>query len=568
MRKFFKTKNWARIWKRFGAKEKIRLGIFFVLIIFAASWIVRDFYRSQTSEISASGGGYVEAVSESPHSINPLLATNDADRDLSRLIFSSLLKYDTGGGLAPDLAAGYAVSKDGKIYTIKLKDGVYWQDGEPFGADDVLFTINAVQNPATNSPLRNSWTGVKAESPEKNTIVLTLKSPYGGFAENLAMLGIIPRHIWSKVSPQNFPLADFNLKPVGTGPYKFVKLQKDSLGRIISANLAANDKYFAPAPLIKNISFKFYQSEEEAISAFNRKEADGILLQTAQNENQIRGLADSSVFRLASPRVYALFINTNDPILKDKSVRLALNYAIDKNSLFKKLISGEGKIAVGPIPPGESGSAPDLSGYDFDSQKAGSMLEHAGWTKNESGVYAKKLDKKDKESSPLKFSLITIQSMQIAAEMISNDLKNAGIEADVKVVSLGDLQQNYIKTKNYGTVLIGESYTAFADPYAFWSGAAIKDAGLNLSFYTNNKADGILAAARKISDPVKRAKQLEEFQKLVLADAPAAFLYSPDYIYIVKNNIRNINLKGMLIVSSNRFAGIVNWYAQTERIWK
>ena len=514
----------------------------------------------------AKGGTYVEAIPESPHNFNPILSTNDADRDVSRLIFSALLKYNERGEVVPDLASNYDVSKDGKTYTVKLKSGITWHDGEPFSSEDVVFTINAVQNSEYASPLRNSWQGIKAEATDANTVVITLKTPYAAFTPNLALLGILPKHIWKTVAPLNFPLAEFNLKPIGTGPYKFVKLQKDSLGRIISLNLSANENYFAEAPLIKNIILKFYLSEEEAVSAFNRKEVDGLMLQTAQNKNQIRGADNSTVFSLPSLRIYAVFLNTDDKILKDKNVRLAVNYAINREELVSKLLDNEGKKAIGPIPPGLPGSSPDMQGYGYNPEKSKEILEKSGWTKDETGIYAKKLDK-DKETTSLKFSVITTKSIQLAATMIRDDLKNAGIESELKIVSLGELQQSYLKNKNYNAILIGESYTSAADPYVFWHGAAIKDPGLNLSLYNNKKVNKILEDARLISDPAKRAAKLEEFQKLVLGDAPAVFLYSPNYIYVVKNSVKNINLV-KLGISSARYSKINEWSIETERIWR
>ncbi len=515
----------------------------------------------------AFGGTYVEAVSESPHNLNPLLSTNDSDRDLSRLIFSSLLKYNEKSELIPDLAESYSVSKDGKTYTIKLKDGILWHNDKPFGAEDVVFTIEAVQNPEYNSPLKTSWQGIKAEAPDKNTVIITLKTPYSAFAENLVLLGILPKHIWEKVVPQNFPLADFNFKPIGTGPYRFVKLQKDSLGRIISVNLTANTDYFASSPFIKNLILKFYISEEEAVSAFNRKEVDGLLLQTAQNKNQLRGLSNSSVFSLPSLRIYAIFFNLDDPILKDKNVRMAINYAINREELLTKLLDNEGKIATGPIPPSAPGSSPDISGYTFNPEKTKEILEKAGWNKNEDGIYAKKLNTKDKEITPLKFTIVTPKSMQLQAVLIRDHLKNAGITAELKITPLDELQQNYLRTKNYSALLIGESYTGSIDPYIFWHGTAIKDPGLNLSLYDNKKVNKILEDVRQITDPIIRAKKFEEFQKLVLNDAPAVFLYSPNYIYAVKNIVKNINLSN-LAIPSNRFSKINEWDMEIKRIWK
>lgn len=465
------------------------------------------------------------------------------------------------------MAASYAVSKDRKTYTIKLKDGIFWHDGEPFGAEDVVFTINAAQNPEYNSPLRASWQGIKAEASDKYTVVLTLKTPYNAFTENLALLGILPKHIWGNVAPQSFPLADFNFNPIGTGPYRFVKLQKDSLGRIISINLIANTEYFSSAPFIKNLVLKFYLSEEEAVSAFNRKEADGVLLQTAQNKNQLRGLSNSSVLSLPSLRIYGLFLNIDDQLLGAKYIREAINYSINREEILNKLLNGDGKVALGPIPPGALGTSPNISGYNFDQEKAQGILEKNGWSKNADGIYIKKLNKNNKEATLLKFSLVTPKSMQLAAILIRDYLKNAGIKAELKIVTLNDLQQNYLKTKDYGAILIGESYTNFVDPYVFWHGATIKDPGLNLSLYNNKSVNKLLEDARQITDLMNRAKKLEEFQKLILIDAPAVFLYSPNYVYVVRNTVKNISLD-KLVIPSNRFSGINNWDIETERIWK
>lgn len=545
---------------------RVWFGVFVIIAIFSASFLISNFYFAKTVITPVFGGTYVEALPESPHNINPVLSTNDADRDLTHLIFSSLLKYNESGELMPDLASSYDISKDGKNYTFKLKNGIVWHDGEPFTSEDVIFTINAVQSSDYASPLRNSWQGVTVSTPDANTVILTLKTPYGAFVENLALLGILPKHIWKKVVPQNFPLAEFNLKPVGTGPYKFIKLQKDSLGRIVSVNLSANENYFSGVPLIKNINLKFYTSEEEVVSAFNRKEVDGLMLQTAQNKNQLRGLDNSSVYSLPSLRVYAVFLNTDDKILKDKNIRLAINYAINKEELIAKILDNEGKVAVGPIPPGLAGSSPDINGYGYNPEKAEEILKKNGWVKDENGIYAKKLGK-EKEATQLKFSIITTKSIQLSATLVRDYLRNIGIGVDLKIMPLGELQQTQLKNKDYNAILIGESYATSVDPYVFWHGAAIKDPGLNLSLYNNKKVNKILEDMRQISEPMKRAAKLEEFQSLVLGDAPAVFLYSPNYIYVVKNNIKNINIEKIGIPSA-RFSKVNEWNIEAERVWK
>ena len=326
-------KSWKRIGRALQPKERIGAVILVIVIFISLIWLANQAYVRATESRPALGDTYVEGVMGSPRLLNPILTTTDSDRDVSRLLFSTLLKYDYQGKLVGDLAENFSVSKDGKTYKITLRKNVFWHDGEPLTIDDVLFTIKAVANPDYASPLRATWQGVAVEASEENELTIKLKTPYANFIENLVFLGILPRHIWTSIQPKNFALADFNLTPIGSGPYRFVKLQKDRLGRIVSLTLESNPTYFNNAPFINNLILKSYDSEEEAVSAFNRKEIDGILPATGQNKNQLRGLASSQVFSLASPRIYAIFFNTDDTILKDINVRIALNYAVNREAL-------------------------------------------------------------------------------------------------------------------------------------------------------------------------------------------------------------------------------------------
>ena len=335
--RFIKIKNWARIWNNLKIGEKIWLGIFCVLILFSISYLVGKFYQNQTRAVPVFGGTYVEAISESPHNLNPLLSTNDSDRDLSNLIFSSLLKYNEKSELIPDLASSYAISKDRKTYTIKLKNGIVWHDGEPFSAEDIVFTINAAQNPEYNSPLRASWQGVKAEASDKYTVILTLKTPYGAFTENLALLGILPKHIWENVVPQSFPLADFNFNPIGTGPYRFVKLQKDSLGRIISVNLTANANYFASAPFIKNLVLNSHSKIPKTIS----------IKEDSKGEVQAKDIKTDETIEIINPDLHIATLTKDTKFYLEMEVARGRGYV--PSELNKKEDQALGVISIDSI---------------------------------------------------------------------------------------------------------------------------------------------------------------------------------------------------------------------------
>jgi len=559
-------KSWKRIGRALQPKERIGAVILVIVIFISLIWLANQAYVRATESRPALGDTYVEGVMGSPRLLNPILTTTDSDRDVSRLLFSTLLKYDYQGKLVGDLAENFSVSKDGKTYKITLRKNVFWHDGEPLTIDDVLFTIKAVANPDYASPLRATWQGVAVEASEENELTIKLKTPYANFIENLVFLGILPRHIWTSIQPKNFALADFNLTPIGSGPYRFVKLQKDRLGRIVSLTLESNPTYFNNAPFINNLILKSYDSEEEAVSAFNRKEIDGILPATGQNKNQLRGLASSQVFSLASPRIYAIFFNTDDTILKDINVRIALNYAVNREALVSKVLNNEGKIALGPIPPGLLGSSPDITGYDYNPEKAREILDKYGWTKDENGMRAKKLGK-DKNPTNLAIDILATPNTQLAATLIKDDLKNIGVGANLTILGLGEIQQNYLKTRQYQAILIGEAYTGTPDPYSFWHSLARKDPGLNLSLYSNRKVDKLIEDARQSTDEVMRAAKYVEFQKLVIADAPAIFLYSPNYLYIVNRKVNGVAIKN-LVMPSDRFSEINQWFISTQRVWK
>lgn len=566
MGKLKSARAWQKLINSLNFKERLWLCFFLALFLGSLIWLSSNWYIARTHVSPKAGGTYTEALIDSPHFLNPLLVTNDADRDLSSLIFSGLLKYDANGKLTGDLAKNFETSKDGRTYTIELKPNVSWHDGKPLSAKDVIFTISAVQNPDYKSPLRANWQGVNAEAQGDSKIVIKLKTPYAAFASNLT-LGILPSHIWQAVSPQNFPLAEFNQKPIGSGPYKFVRLTKNKLGRISSVELETNEKYFDGAPFIQNLIFKSYNNEEEALAAFNRKEVDGLGSLNNKSKSQLRGTGTTKIYSLAMPRIYAVFFNTNDATLNNGKVRRALNYGLDKVALATQIVGQNGKLAKGPIPPGILNEV-TLSDYSFSIDKANQLLDDDGWKKDDSGLRAKKINKKNKRVTPLKITLTTANTLQLieTASIIKDNWSKLDVQVDLNILDIGELQQNYIKPRNYQALLIGEVLGLEPDPFAFWHSKEIKDPGLNLSLYTNKTVDQILERARQIVNPQTRQQEYLKFEKLVIDDAPAVFLYSPDYLYAIPDSIHNADQK-VIAVPSNRFNNINHWYIYTQRIW-
>src|SRR3989344_831312 len=290
-----------------NVKEKSLISFFVMLILASMAAIGINFYFSHTEVVPARGGSHIEAMLGIPRFVNSALSQiSDTDRDISHLIYSGLMKYDKDGKIVEDLAESYVIEEN-RIYKFKLRNDALWHDGQKLTADDVIFTIKLIQDPKYASPIRQNWQGVEVEKQDENTIVFKLISPYSPFLEN-ATVGILPKHIWENSSPNSFPHADANLQPIGSGPYKFEKFQKDSSGNIKVYTLKTNEKYYAGAPNIERLAFKFFDSEEEDVAAFVNNEISGISFVSGISRELFAGTG-SAIYSFSMPRYFAVFFN-------------------------------------------------------------------------------------------------------------------------------------------------------------------------------------------------------------------------------------------------------------------
>ena len=219
--------QWKQLPRVLSRREKIILPVLtivFAISFFSLAW---GFYLENTTIVPAKGGSMIEGMVGSPRFLNPVYAdTNDVDRDIIQLIYSGILRTTASGELVPDLAAADPeISEGGKTVTITLKENVKWHDGEPFSADDVVFTITTIQNPAFKSPIRANWLGVDVEKVSDSMVRFHLLDPYAPFLERLT-LKILPAHLWKTVTPENFALTPLNLQAIGTGPYRIEKIDQ------------------------------------------------------------------------------------------------------------------------------------------------------------------------------------------------------------------------------------------------------------------------------------------------------------------------------------------------------
>lgn len=531
------------------------LGAIVLLVGGLAAWI---FFFVRSPRVPAYGGKYSEGIVGEPKFINPLYnETTDADQDLSAVVFSSLIKVTSDKQIIGDLAESWTISEDGKTYTLKLRPNVKWHDGENFNANDVLFTVAAIQNPDYSSPLRRNLKGIEVSAPDEGTIQFKLLEPFSPFLSTLTF-GILPAHIWESVPAASAAVVEQNRKPIGTGPYKFDQLTKrKDTGELVSYTVKAFDDYYAGRPYIDQITFRFYQDSNELIDALNKGQVDSAHFATSSDASRIT--TDTvTVHNLELPAYTALFINgDNSVILRERDIRRALAHGTNKQQLVDEVLGGHGAVSEWPLLPGFVGYDSSLPKYEYDPTKARSIIEAMGWQKGDDGIYKKGNDR-------LSFVLDTTDWEQNAqtAELLAAQWKEIGVELTPELQSVSETQQNSIKQRSYDILLFSQSLGADSDLYPYWHTSQAGDPGLNLTAFRFKDVDKLIQQARQTSDTAKRADLYKQIQTKIIEEEPAIFLYSQQYAYPLANKIQGFDAT-RLTVPADRLATVNKWYIKT-----
>ncbi|KKP81729.1 MAG: Extracellular solute-binding protein [Candidatus Moranbacteria bacterium GW2011_GWF2_35_54] len=510
-------------------------------------------FLSLTKEIPDFGGIYSEGVIGQPGYINPLLSqNNEVDAAISDIIYSGLLRNDKNGQLVNDLADRYEISPDSKEYTFYIKRGVKWHDGLELTSNDIVFTINTLMNPLFKSSLRQDWQGVKVEKADDYTIKFILENPYFGFLENLT-LGILPEHIWKNIDNEKFHLVKYNLEPIGSGPYKYASYNKDSDGNILNYKIDSFRDYFQGKSYIEEINFNFYANEQDLLDAYNRKKISGISNVSSQNGNLDILRKNTSLYEIKIPWSFSVFFNRNKSIsLANKEIRLALDLATDKQQLIKDALAGKATILESPFFTGTEEFNTKIERNNFNLEKANKVLDEAKWEAGDDGI-------RSKNGVKMEFKLMTVDSPDLikTAEILKEQWKKIGANVDIEALDFSDIQQNYIKPREYDAILVGQDSSFNVDPYSFWHSSQKKDPGLNLALFDDARADKLIEEARAEANKEERKNKYYEFQEIIKDQVPAVFLFSPYYLYVVDNKIKGIEIEN-INSSQFRFSNINN----------
>lgn len=533
-----------------------------MFVVSALFFWVGALYMAATEVVPDRGGGYTEGIVGQPQYINPILSpANMADEDLVHTVYDGLFGYDTEGRITERIAERYTRSEDGKTYTVTLRSGVKWHDGQEVTAHDVVFTANAIKEQAYRSPLRQNWLGVDVEAQDDRTVIFSLKKPYFGFLDHLTV-GILPKHIWETISPDRFALADANLSPVGSGPYRFFDYQKDSSGNILSYSLRAFPEYFQGEPNITKLTFNFYPDEESMIEAYERKEIMGMSPLTQVKEVSFAERKDTSVHSFHIPRVYGVFFNTSKSVpLAYAEVRDALTKSVDRDAIVREVLGGQGVPATLPFLPFMEGN-PDIPNTPYDLDAANRLLDENGWNRGEDGI-------RGKNGVALEFELVApdLPELVRTADMLRESWQKIGVRMNPRFLPLPELNQDVIRPRAYDALLYGEKTSVNPDFYSFWHSSEREGAGLNLAGFNNTEADEILFKLREESGSDRRRELLGSLLAILGDKDPAVFLYSPDVSYVMADEIKGVNIS-VANNASYRLSDLRNRYIETKRVWR
>lgn len=527
-----------------------------------------------TTVVPAHGGTLTEGETVPARFVNPVIAVSQADLDISALVYSGLMRAQADGTFIPDLAEHATISPDGTVYTFTIRKDATFHDGTPVTAADVLFTVSLAQNPDIKSPRRADWEGVTVSSPDDRTVVFTLPHAYAPFMEN-ATLGILPKHLWNSVSTDQFAFNALNTHPVGSGPFKVDSTKTDATGAATRFDLAPFSHFTLGEPYLSRISFAFFPSDDAMLKAYEAHQIDAI---AGISPNDLVALSVSThLVQAPLPRVFGVFFNENkNAALADIAARTALSQAIDRKTIVTNVLARFGVPLDGPIPPGVIGASQPATPEFFRPEAtstavadplligaAKTTLQKGGWTLDEtSGTWTKK-------KLPLSLKLATVDSPELVAtaQTIAAQWRAVGIQVSVQVYALSEFNNTVLRPRDYDAILFGEVVGRDADLFAFWHSSQRNDPGLNLALYANSKADTLLSQARATTEKSKRDDLYAKFADLVKADVPAAFLYSPEFLYILPGELQGVRV-GALTTPSERFLEAYEWYTETQRVWE
>lgn len=547
-----------------NAKEHILKWLVLVGLVLVAIAVQMVWYQQSYQTTSwSSGGTYAEAVPGPINTLNPLYATSEAELSASRLLFSSLYNYDSTNHLSNDIAKQTTISRNERVYTIELRDDVYWSDDVKLTAEDVVFTVDLMKSQEARSIMLGSWTDITARAIDTYKVQFILPARYAAFSHALTF-SILPKHSLASVPQENIRQNTFSVDPVTSGPFSIGLLQVSPDGKHKIANMQANKRYYRGTPLLSRFAIHAYDTPEEIEKAIRTGEVNAALGGDPVQKSKSKTI--TTKYLPVNSGVYAI-LNTDSSILSNRTVRRALQVGTDTTEL-RKIIGGE-KIALElPFVSGQLQGNGIPKAPKYDPSQARKLLDSIGWKVDRStGI-------RQKAKRPLQLNLVTTSDVDYAKT--SNELARQWRELGVEVridkrdvnASGADFVQTTLQPRAYDILIYQLVIGADLDVYAYWHSSQKSQLGYNFSNYSSDIADDALTSARAGNVTALRNEKYKDFASQWLQDVPAIGLYQSTERYAYSKGVSPILSNETLPTTTERYNTILYWSAQQTSVYK
>lgn len=528
---------------RLASARKVRLlileWILLVVIVTSLALTQAFWYRqSYSAQAFIDGGTYIEATLGKVSSLNPLFASTNSEKVLSRLMFSTLSTIDYSGHVGLGLASSIVPNENGDVWTVRLKDGLKWSDGEPITIDDVIYTFNLAKDPAVGASYTATFAAVNVVK-EGEAAIFTLPSPYADFDSTLNF-PILPSHILAEVAPSEVFEHNFSANPVTSGAFVFNAAQSVSTGGDKIIYLAANNNYYQERPMLDSFAIHTYSDTASIVEALSTGEVTATAELSPTDD--ITTFSDNIYKKQTtiSNGVFA-FLNTTSPLLSNVALRQAIQRGIDMSSV-RSVLNGEEDLNY-PILRSEIelNSYPEIPAYDPTAAKEAVAAAGA-------------------EGASLRLATINTGYFPELANEFEAQLERLGFQVELSVYDPGqEFLVNTLRPRNYDILIYGIELGADPDLFPYYHSSQASTSGLNFSNYRNSLVDQWILGARETMDQKIRISRYENFLKKWVEDVPAIGIYQASLIYYFNKNVRTFSEDNRLVYVTDRFGDVEYW---------
>lgn len=510
-----------------------------------------------TTRIPSTGGRLGVGMVGRPDKINPLLGTsNPVDQELINLIFDGLMRYDETGMPVTSLAQSWHVSDDGKTLGFELRDDISWHDGQPFTAEDVVFTYGLLQDeefPAPDS-LKNLWSSVTISSTNESTVDFILPQPYGPFLD-ATTLGILPSHILKGVPVNRLANHVYNTSPVGTGPFAVSQIfDWEEAGQL---RLIPDPGHWRGSVKIDTLDYRFYPDNKSVGEAFSAGAIQAISGISTEAVPEFLSLPGVRLYTSPGRQITQLLFNLSESgsaLLNSVQGRQALALGTNRPLLIDESVTGQGMPLEGPYIPGSWAFDPDaVAKIDYDRETASAILEELGW------ILADGTATRDKEGVPLVLRLLLADddAGRELAHTLASQWADIGIDVEPNVVP-PDEMATALSEEAFDVAIVQVLTPGDPDLYDFWSQEAIVS-GQNYGAWNNRRASEDLEMGRQLYLVDERLPYYAAFLQYFSEDLPALTLLQHVDNFALSETIQEAEV-GRFQQPRDRYDSLANWF--------